>query len=281
MRASVLFAGGFLAMLAVLSVSGCAASTGTSGSGEAACAAGAYQAIRAHDRLAGVPSACHGLGRSQLNAAASVAIRIASGHGSKSARRTRAGMAAGYVGVLITNSVPPAPVTGVGGGDNGGASAATAGSRLGFSDRAAQLGALLAWLAAAASGGWVLVSWRHAGGSLRRPGSRTAVTAPPAVAIGHVCLGLFGLVLWGLFMFTGQAALAWSCVALLAPVAGLGMVVLVLGLPRPRPFGPAGTPLGTPPGTGTGGRQPVLVIAAHGLFAMAALLMVALAAIGA
>jgi hypothetical protein len=277
MRASVLFAGGFLAMLAVLSVSGCAASTGTSGGGEAACAAGAYQAIRAHDRLAGVPSACHGLGRSQLNAAASVAIRIASGHGTKSARRTRAGIAAGYVSVLITNSVPPAPVTGGGSG----ASAATAGSRLGFSDRAAQVGALLAWLAAAASGGWVLVRWRHAGGSLRRPGSRTAVTAPPAVAIGHVCLGLFGLVLWGLFMITGQAALAWICVALLAPVAGLGMVVLVLGLPRPRPFGPAGTPLGTPPGTGAGGRQPVLVIAAHGLFAMAALLMVALAAIGA
>jgi hypothetical protein len=278
MRANALFAGGFLAVLAVLFVSGCAASTGTSGGGESACAAGAYQAIRAHDRLTGVPSACQGLVRSQLNAAASVAIKIAAGHGTKSARRARAGIAAGYVSVLITNSVPTAPVTS---GDNGGAPAATAGSRLGFSDRAAQVGALLAWLAAAASGGWVLVRWWRAGGSLRRLRDRTATTAPPAVAIGHVCLGLLGLVLWGLFMITGQAALAWICVALLAPVAGLGMVVLVLGLPRPRPFGPAGTSLGTPPGTGTGGRRPVLVIAAHGLFAMAALLMAALAAIGA
>jgi hypothetical protein len=276
MRGNVLFAGGVLTVLAAVSVSGCAAGTGTSRGSEAACAAGAYQAIRAHERLAGVPSACRGLGPGQLNAAASVAIRIASGHGSKSARRSHAGIAAGYVSVLITNGVPAAPAPGgsaaASGGGNGGALAATAGSRLGFSERVAQVGALLAWLAAAASGGWVLVGWLRAGGSLRRPRSRAAATAPPAVTIGHVCLGLLGLVLWGLFMISGQAALAWVCVGLLAPVAGLGMSVLVLGLPRPG---------ATPAGTGPGGRQPVLVIAAHGLFATAALLMVALAAIGA
>jgi hypothetical protein len=115
---------------------------------------------------------------------------------------------------------------------------------------------------------------------------RTNTTAPPAVIIGHVGLGLLGLVLWSLYMITGQAAIAWVAVGLLAPVAGLGMGVLVLGLPSPRPFGAASAPA-TPTArvralasARSGGRQPVFVIAAHGLFAVVALLMAALAAIG-
>jgi len=267
MRAGMLFASGSLAVIAALSVSGCAASVGVPRSTEAGCAAAAGDAIRAHERLASVPAACHGLGRSQLNIAAGLAIKIASGDGSKSASRRRAGVAAGYVSVLITSPVPAASASAGSGGGNGGVLTAAAGSRLGFSEQAVQVAALLAWLAAAGCGGWVLVGWWRAGGGLSRPRRRTGTNAPPAVIVGHVGLGLLGLVLWGLFMITGLVALAWACVGLLAPVAGLGMCLLVLGLPFPRPR--------------TGGRQPVLTIAAHGLFAMVALLMVALAAIGA
>jgi hypothetical protein len=41
-------------------------------------------------------------------------------------------------------------------------------------------------------------------------------------------------VLWAIFMITGSVPLAWVCVCLLAPLAGLGMAVLLLGLPSPR-----------------------------------------------
>ncbi|HVT70644.1 MAG TPA: hypothetical protein VHF26_23055, partial [Trebonia sp.] len=92
--------------------------------------------------------------------------------------------------------------------------------------------------------------------------------------------GLLGLVLWAAFMLTGWAALAWVSLVLLAPVAGAGMAVLALGLPGP------GRAVRRSPDAGRAGavrrgRTPVLVIAAHGLFAAVALLLVLLAAIGA
>jgi hypothetical protein len=52
---------------------------------------------------------------------------------------------------------------------------------------------------------------------------------------------LFGLVLWAIFMITGAAPLAWVCVCLIAPIAGLGMTVLLLGLPSPRSRADAGS----------------------------------------
>jgi hypothetical protein len=105
-------------------------------------------------------------------------------------------------------------------------------------------------------------------------------------------------------MITGWTALAWISVGLLAPVAGLGMTVLISGLPSPRsPGSPAsagaapaaGRPqrqgaavaLAAPAATAASssptrsGRQPVAAIAAHGLFVVATLLLVLLAAIGA
>jgi hypothetical protein len=147
----------------------------------------------------------------------------------------------------------------------------------GVSEFAAKVGALLAWLATAASGGFVLVRWLLAGGSPRR---RTATSAPPVVILGHVGAGALGLVLWASFMLSGLVALAWTALAILAPVAGLGMSVLLLGLP-----GPARPHIGTR-GTGTRGTRtraqiPVLAVVGHGVFAATALLLVLMATIGA
>jgi hypothetical protein len=91
-----------------------------------------------------------------------------------------------------------------------------------------------------------------------------AVTLVLGVVAGHVAFALLGLLLWAGFMLTGWAALGWTATGVLAPVAGAGMGILVLGLPSPaRP------------------RVPVFVIAAHGLFAAAVLLLVITATIGA
>jgi len=89
--------------------------------------------------------------------------------------------------------------------------------------------ALIAWLVTAGSGAYVLGNWISHGGSLRR---RTAGTgSPPAVIIGHFSLALAGLVIWVVYMVAGWAALAWTAVGVLLPVAGLGMAALAIGLP--------------------------------------------------
>jgi hypothetical protein len=263
-----------------------------------ACAGYAYDAIQRHEAVTGMPAACEGLSRAQVNQAASVAIREAAGSGPKSSWRKQAGAAAPWVEALLTGQVPaspgPAPVP----------ASHPSSSRLGgVSELAVKLGALLAWLATAASGGYVLVRWLLAGGSLRRP---SPAAAPRPVIGGHFGFALLGLVIWIIFMVTGWTALAWAALGILAPVAGLGMGVLALGLGSPRPPrhtdaagvtpgaaagqgsssapGTAATTLIAPAATvepSTPSRTPVLMIAAHGLFAATTLLLVLLATIGA
>ena len=114
MRARALVAIGFLAALAACAVTGCAAGPGPGGAGgpapisaaaepaahgpalsAAGCAAVAYRAIRAHQRLTSPPAQCQALTPSQRNEAVGLAIRMASGTGPKSAWRRQAGAVAG------------------------------------------------------------------------------------------------------------------------------------------------------------------------------------------
>jgi hypothetical protein len=238
------------------------------------CTAYAHAAIEAHTVITATPPACEGLTSTQVNQAMGTAIRMTLGNGTKSARRKQAAAAAVWVQALITvpgpaPASPPAtspgdrPVTGVPSGS------VSSEQRLGgVSEVGAQFGALLAWLATAASGGLVLARWLRAGGS---PLRRAATAAPPTVILGHVGGGLLGLVLWAAFMLGGAAILAWIALGLLPLVAGAGMAVLVVGLPSPR----------RPGFTARRPRVPVLAIFAHGLFAATALLLVLMATIGA
>jgi hypothetical protein len=295
MRARALLASGFLMALTALAVSGCANGAGGSASGlatnrpadsAAGCTTDAYRAIRAHERLTRVPAACQALTLGQRNEAVGLAIRMASGTGSKSARRRQAGTAAAYVSGLITDPAPTLPAPSASSAP-GGMVAASSGSRLGFNELATEVAALLAWLATAGSGGWILIRWWRAGGRPASPRGPADTAAPSVVILGHVGLGLLGLAVWALFLITGWAALAWISLGLLAPVAGLGMTVLISGLPRPRsPGSPAAaTAVPAAPAASSSrtqsGRQPVAAIAAHGLFVLATLLLVLLAAIGA
>jgi len=289
-RISLVVAG----LIGVFALAGCAARPGPATAGGAAaggsvraCAAYAYRAIERQQVVTGRPAACAGLGRAEVNQAASTAIRQAAGSGPKSAWRKQAGAAAPWVSTLLTGQVPVSPARPAAGG--------RAASGSGVSELALKLGALLAWLATAASGGYILVRWLLAGGSPRR---RSPTAAPPAMALGHAGLGLLGLVIWVVFMAAGGTALAWIAVAIMAPVAGLGMGVLALGLPSPRPADTPAAPAPAVPAVPAAAtatllapvvtarpasrpRTPVLAIAAHGLFAVAALLLVLLAAIGA
>jgi hypothetical protein len=239
-----------------------------------ACVAYAYAAIKRHEVIRVTPPPCRGLSRTQVNQAASTAIRMTVTSGNKAAGRKQAGTAAQWLLAMITGPVPSAGsplASSVTVRPSAGAPAGGLGLG-GVSELAARIGALLAWLATAASGGWVLVRWLHAGGS---PVRRTVTAAPPAVILGHVGAGALGLVLWALFMLGGWVALAWIALGMLAPVVGLGIGVLLLGLPSPaRPPVGARSPGRRPP-------MPALAIVAHGLFAVTALLLVLTATIGA
>jgi hypothetical protein len=182
------------------------------------------------------------------------------------------------------------------------------------------LAALIAWLVAAGSGGYVLGSWIARGGTLQRRARGTGTGSPPAMLFGHFGLALSGLVIWVAYLVTGWAALAWVAVAVLLPVAGLGMATLVTGLPGRRATTPQGhegevgfgaddiavgdvaatsiqpASVGTSGSTrtamigagsaGTSGtasaraRLSPLVVAAHGALAVTTMILVLLAALG-
>jgi hypothetical protein len=246
-----------------------------SGGSLQACVAYAYTAIKQHKVVTATPAACKGLSRARVNQAAIIAIRMTMTRGgTKAVRRKQEGTAAQWVLAMIT-SPAPATETPLASSTTVPPSAAGPAGGLGLggvSELAAKVGALLAWLATATSGGWVLARWLLAGGS---PLRRTTTAAPPAVILGHAGAGALGLALWTCFTLSGWAALAWIALGVLAPVSGLGMGVLLLGLP-----GPVRSDIGAR-GPGRRARVPVLVIVAHGLFAVTTLLLVLMAAIGA
>lgn len=236
------------------------------------CQAAAYAAIEHHKVITGTPAACRGLSPAVVSQAARAAIRATLTRGTKAANRKQAGAASVWVRSLLVYTPPsPSGPPATEAGAQPPASGLGALGILGVSRFAAQLGALVAWLATAASGGLVLLRWLLAWAKTRSPGPDGGTAAPPAVILGHVGAGLLGLVLWSSFMLSGWTPLAWTALALLAPVAGLGMGVLLLGLPAP-----ARASVGR-----RRGKIPVLVIAAHGMFAVTALLLVLMATVGA
>lgn len=243
-----------------------------SGSGLQACAAYAYAAIEAHMVVPAAPPACAGLSRAQVNQAASTAIRMTVTSRDKATRRRQAVAAARWTRAMIT--APPAASPSPESSALLPVADAKAGGRGlgGVSQLAVNVGALLAWLATVVSGGWILVRWLLAGGRLRQ---KSATASPPVVTLSHVGGGLLGLLLWVVFMATGWVALAWIALGLLAPLSGLGMAVLMSGLPRP-----ARAPLGTRR-RGRAAGLPVVAIAVHGLLVVVVLTLVLTATIAA
>lgn len=270
--------GGFLAGVTLAAVLA-ASLTGTASAATVAararsgslqgCVAYAYAAIERHIPAAAHPPACAGLSPAQVNQAASNAIRMTLTKGTKAARRRQSIAAARWTRAMFTAAAPASPSPG---SPVARPAAGTPASRAGLggaSELAVKTGALLAWLATAASGGLILARWLLAGGSPRR---KSASAAPFALTLSHVGGGLLGLLLWVAFTATGWAALAWISLGLLVPVTGLGMSVLLLGLPRP-----SRAPLGDRRKAGF----PAFAVAAHGLCVVVVLLLVLMATVAA
>jgi len=210
------------------------------------CTAYGVYAIQHRITVTSTPAACQGLSRAEINQAAARAIIQAAGGVRKAIWRKRAAEAAPFLKHLFT---APAPVTG---SLPAIASGSGSGEPLGHKDLGMDIAALIAWLVTAAAGGYLLGSWLSHGGTLR---SRVGGTgSPPAVIIGHFGLALAGLVIWVIYMVVGWAALAWTAVGVLLPVAGLGMAALSVGLPGlPRLPGLPARPVPAVAGSATAG----------------------------
>jgi hypothetical protein len=245
-------------MLLACFAAGCSTSSGSAGGTPQAsvpgCTAYGVYAIEHHITVTQTPAACEGLSKTEVNQAAARAIMQVAGGVRKAIWRKRASEAAPFLAHLfstpppVTNSLPALAA----------GSAAT--GPLGARNLGMDTAALIVWLVTAGSGAYVLGSWLAHGGSLRRRAGGTG--APPAVIFGHFGLALTGLVIWIVYMVAGWAALAWTAVGVLLPVAGLGMATLAVGLPGlPSLPGLSGRPVpavagSAPAGSSTGGSVP-------------------------
>jgi hypothetical protein len=148
--------------------------------------------------------------------------------------------------------------------------------------------ALIAWVVTAA-GGFVLLSRWIAHGGARSP--RTS-TFPPALIFGHFLLAAAGLVVWIIYLVTDRPVLTWVALALLVVVALLGFTMFARWVPgyraraaavvsvQPGAGAPAQAGGATEPGVPAEQHFPVAVVAAHGLLAVATVVLVLLATLG-
>ncbi|MEV7794814.1 hypothetical protein [Streptomyces sp. NPDC087512] len=145
------------------------------------------------------------------------------------------------------------------------------------------IAALITWVVTALGGFALLGTWiRHGGVS----GQQTGTSRLPApVVFGHFALAAIGLVVWIVYVVADRSALAWTAFGLLLPVALLGFVMLARWIPVHRDRAtPAAA--GAAAGPGTAGTVPaerhfpVPVVVAHGLLAVATLVLVLLTALG-
>jgi hypothetical protein len=96
--------------------------------------------------------------------------------------------------------------------------------------------ALVDWLLTESFGAYMLISWIAGGGTrvpASRPGADPAGAVPRWVIFGHAGLAFTGLLAWISFVVTGEPALAWASLGLLAPAIGLGISTVTLWTPYP------------------------------------------------
>lgn len=282
-RGRIGFAGALLAaMLAVLLGGGCSASQATSyRPSEQACYDLAVRALQRHVTLSARPPACAGLSPAQVNLAAARAIKEVTGPWPKAIARHLAYQDRAYLARLVS-AIPPQPPAASPAGPQAAAPARP--SR----DLPLDLAALAAWVLTAAAGVYLLAGWLVTWlARLVRGRRRRRADAATAFTVSHFGLALTGLGVWIGFVASDLAVLAWVALGMVVLIAGLGMGVLSAALPGPARAGAvadAGASPDATPAAGPGARRariPVIVVAAHGMFATLTILLVLLAAIGA
>jgi hypothetical protein len=142
------------------------------------------------------------------------------------------------------------------------------------------IAALVAWVLTAAGGFVMLARWISSGGLHQQHHATTRF--PAGLVFGHLGLAAAGLVLWIAYLLLDNDRLAWVAFVVLLPVAGLGIGMFTrwnAGRHR-RAVGVTSSGAATA-GRGVPAEQtlPIAVVAAHGVFAVATVALVLLAAL--
>jgi hypothetical protein len=235
----------------MLAVAGCAhQAAGPRQASEQSCRQFGIVAIEHRETVRSVPAACRGLTRAQVNAAVAEALHEVAGNAGGKARQRARVLALSPSLAYLVRAAPAqagsAPAPGLGSGAAGAAASRPA-SRLPFG-----VAALLAWLATAGAGAAMIAR-------------RIIRRLPSPVIVAHAGLALAGLLAWTCYLATGLRGAGWTGCGILVLAISLGVALISLWLPEQSGRTPARHP-------------PAIVVAAHGMLAVATLAL-ALAAI--
>ena len=139
-----------------------------------------------------------------------------------------------------------------------------------------RVAALVTWLLAALVGIYLLRTWIVNGG-LRTRDEAQRSRFSPVLILGHGGLAASGLVVWIGYLAFGAGSLAWIAVGVLAPVATLGFTMFGLWI-RAGHGRPRGRHAYVPRHAAEDNFPPPAVLA-HGLFAVATVVLVLTAAV--
>ena len=157
--------------------------------------------------------------------------------------------------------------------------------------------ALIVWFITALWGLYMLAVWLIENDATR-PGS-SASRLPLPVILAHVTFAVSGLVVWVAYLLLDRPALAWAAVGILVAIALLGFTMFARWIPVyrmaddeisvPVAAMAGGAPGAAPEGVaGIGslrekpaeGSFPLLIVLAHGVFAVSTVVLVVLTALG-
>jgi hypothetical protein len=159
--------------------------------------------------------------------------------------------------------------------------------------------ALIVWFITALWGLYMLAVWLIENDATRK--GTAASRLPLPVILAHVTFAVTGLIVWVAYLLLDRPALAWTAVGILVAIALLGLTMFARWIPVYRMADeevsvPVGARSGGAPGAapapgpvaGIGslrelpaeGSFPLLIVLAHGVFAVSTVVLVVLTALG-
>jgi hypothetical protein len=157
--------------------------------------------------------------------------------------------------------------------------------------------ALIVWFITALWGLYMLAVWLIENDATRKGSAASRLPLP--VILAHVTFAVTGLVVWVAYLLLDRPALAWAAVGILVAIAVLGLSMFARWIPvyrmadeeisvpvRAMSGGPPGAAPAPVPGIGSlrelpaEGSFPLLIVLAHGVFAVSTVVLVVLTALG-
>jgi hypothetical protein len=160
--------------------------------------------------------------------------------------------------------------------------------------------ALIVWFITALWGLYMLAVWLIENDATRQGNSASRLPLP--VILAHVAFAVTGLVVWVAYLLLDRPVLAWTAVGILVAIALLGLTMFARWIPVYRTAEEVSVPVGAMSGAAPGaepgatprtapgmpslrelpaeGSFPLLIVLAHGVFAVSTVVLVVLTALG-